>query len=257
MSDEAYQELVLLLEFNLAACAGFKLDHGRWVEVLTPFHEYAVYIKERGRRRSALTGPKLPAPSAPFAFLRDLQASLERVCEEQCRRATDIPSEHLRWLETLQLVEEEGGRIHATESAAEWLDSSMEQWSQRLCYYQRSAYKVTGTASIRCYSERDLIEIGKALSYLPNDEWVPLDTFIESLEVGIADTPPSHLEQQGRRWVYVWPDYPAEDRAWIIDVIRRRYWELGLVDVVEMDSVPHIRLTEYGREQFLSVESSP
>ncbi|MCB1137065.1 MAG: hypothetical protein KDK78_12420, partial [Chlamydiia bacterium] len=180
LTPAEYQEKVLLLEFHLAAFGSFRMDQGEWVEVLIPLHEHVCYLTERAERQQSLQGPKEPSPPAPFSFLRELKHTLGILIKGPVPQSKLSP----RMRDTLllaKLATEDAGALHATPKAEDWLSRDLEDCSQSLCNYQRGRYKKASEPSL-AFTERDLIDVGKALTDLPPDTWIPVDMFIDQME---------------------------------------------------------------------------
>lgn len=260
LSPEAYQEVVLNLEYGFIACSGFRLNHGEWTEVLTPLHEWTQYRREQLRRLGDMELSASHTPSSirpgPFGFAQDLHAlavaGLERgevFLEEELpnlskRYSTQIEAA----LASLRILHNEQGQLTCTDRTKDWILLSPAERCQQISSCHRGRYRTAQKSHEILHTDRDLVEIGRILAFLPLDHWVPLTTVTRLLEVSLGNTEGVRLEKKGRRWDFSWPEYSDLNLQWIEQVLCEWAYEVGYVDLAQENGQQWLRLTAHGQQ---------
>lgn len=271
LSREQFEEYMLHLEYNLVCCLGYYKDNNKWQEVVTPIHEWRTYLQ--------FLRDSVPIPikntseikryhPLDFGFVQDIKSLLSACQEDRIVLPVDnneilkiIPHFNCqsmgisyieRLIETLtaiELIEVNDKEIQATSLANEWMKKSLPD--QSLSVYRHSVGRVRDYKN-SFLTERDIREIERNLKRVVNCDWITFDEFLKGFIAPIGNAEPITLQNKGKRWKYVLPQYTIEEQNQIKQIIFEALFEAGMTMIGQVDGVDCFNVTPFGRVALLN-----
>lgn len=287
ISEEAFEEHLLYLEFNLVCCLVYEKKDGEWVETVTLFKEwkdYLHFLKESQPKEIANHESVVRTRPHDFSFAEDLSILLAfsmtkplfvRLNEEekwefekasanqvakQCK-GFDLKTEEgqahfsaymekaIAKLLFLRLATVEGNQLVPLEEAEEWLALPIEKRALNTYKVTLTTYPFSEFLKEIC-TERNIHEIEKSISRIIGCGWVLFDDFMKGIIAPISEKSKMSLTKQGRYWKYSLPDYSEDELALIRLIIYNWLFEGGIVATGSYQGKEAIRITPLGQSMF-------
>lgn len=285
LTDEAFEELLLNLEFNFVCCLVYKKEGSQWVQYVQPFHEwkeYLTFLKDSKPKPVEHESSIVSLRESDFAFVEDLTelyklvkkqplalelnhqedwtpekvayksilkalASFdEGVClESSCEYVNKI----IKKLIFLNLCKVENSFLVLDQAFDDWFSLSLE--NRALAIYKQTLSKLDGFQySSEVATERNVREIEKSLSNVVHHGWVEFEDFLRSVTASIRKESKIMLKKQGKHWKYSLPVYSEEELALIKQTLLEWLFEAGLVSIGSCDGKTYFRVTSFGQTLF-------
>ena len=279
LTQEQFEEMMLMLEFNFVCCLVYEKKENEWSEVVTPFHEWRQYLnflKESEPQEIETPNQVSPYSEKDFAFVEDLSTFLQHSLTQNLplllreERWILSPS-HLHLFNNLSLQEEkdlepyvasliqkavflklaviEGSQFKTTSTASQWLALGLDKRAMSIYKHTQRSYPFSEFSSELC-SERNIREIEKSIQRVLDKNWVYYDVFESSITCAISDESRIVLKKQGRNWQYTLPKYSEEEKNLIHKIIYEWMFEAGLIKKGMHQGKPCLKVTEFGRTLF-------
>lgn len=287
LTEEAFEEHLLYLEFNLICCLVYEKKDGEWVEVVTLFKEwkdYLNFLKESQPKEISNHESVIRTRPHDFSFAEDMSTLLAlsmtkplftRLTEnetwmfekasanlvaKQCK-CFDLKTEEgqshfntymertIQKLLFLKLATIEGNQLVATEDAEEWLALPIEKRALNTYKVTLTTYPFSEFAKEIC-TERNIHEIEKSISRIIGCGWVLFEDFIRGIIAPISENSKMSLTKQGRYWKYSLPDYSEDEYALIRLIIYNWLFEGGIVATGSYQGKEALRITPLGQSMF-------
>ncbi|MCH9613674.1 MAG: hypothetical protein SP1CHLAM54_06810 [Chlamydiia bacterium] len=283
LSQEAFEELMLHLEFNFVCCLVYRKSKGKCLEIVTPFYEwkqYLTFIKDSSSK--TITEEVVPLRTDELAFAKDLSAlltmlneaplSLRLQDERWIFEKTELPkiTEELSpidvsredcpsYLSTLihkllflKLARVENSKlIGSEEGVSDYLSMPIEKRSLNTYKHTIIHYPYNEFPQY-ISTERNIHEIEKTLGRAIGRDWIYFDEFLAGLIVSISDDSKVTLKKKGRTWQYTLPSYTDDEKRFIEMIIMDWLFEAGLVMRGVVNQRRCFKVTTLGESLFSS-----
>lgn len=242
LSKEAFEELMLHLEFNFIACLQYRKENNQWVEVIKPFAEWEKYITYlQNTKIDQSIDENLIEKEKTKEFIDELTLLLKQLKVKPVKTDALEKATYDRLVQ-LRLAEVKGEFLHPLEVIDNFLKMNSDQKSHLL--HRTSILKQDSNTSF--YIEKHLREIERSLSYFTKTGWIYFDDFIKACSACIGTAQEISLKKVGRSWQYALPLYKEEEIAFIKEMIFERLKEAGTVEVGHCNNRPCFRVTAFG-----------
>jgi hypothetical protein len=285
LTDEAFEELLLNLEFNFVCCLVYKKEGSKWVQYVQPFHEwreYLKFIKDSKPQPVENEGSIINLRDSDFAFVEDLaeiyklvkKAPLPLQLNQQEEWVADkvdisailksLPSfdnntsseekacyikKIIKKMIFLNLCKVENSALTIDQSFDEWFSLSLE--NRALAIYKQTLSKIeVFNFSAEVATERNVREIEKSLACVVHQGWVEFEDFLRSVTASIRKESKITLRKQGKNWKYSLPVYTEEELSLIKQTILEWLFEAGLVSLGQHNNKTYFRVTPFGQSLF-------
>jgi hypothetical protein len=274
LSAEAFEEHLLLLEFNFICCLSYNQEDDRWQEVVTPFHEWRHYLLSR---QKSLPSP-LPEGAKvvekrrqELAFAKDINALIAtlqvnplpleggRISTPHAKKVisewSDLDKKegdaqgYIEWLTRklccVGLGEVRGKELRSNPFSKKWLEMTLQE--QALSLYRHPTSSFSAPIKNELASERNFREMEKTLNVLPEGAWVRFKDYQRSVMASIGSAEEPTLKKVNGRWSYVQPTYTKEEEQFIRASVLERFFEAGFVSVGICNGEEVFRVTPFGK----------
>lgn len=286
LSNEAFEEYMLHLEFNFVCCLVYNKVDGKWKQIVTPFHEWKEYLRfQRENQPEAVSEEEVSRyrPS-DFAFVDDMTTVLELAdsgdvvlkLDEQERWVPEAVSarmiaeriggfdldkkedtEHfnyyisqiIRKILTVKLGSIDGSALKLLPSASEWLGLPIERRALSL-YKHTLLHSEVDEIPQEVSSERNIREIEKSLSTVIETGWIYFDDFLKSITASLSEENRVMLKKVGRYWRYTIPAYTDAEMTLIRKTIMEWLFEAGIVAIGTYNGKACFKVTALGKKMF-------
>ncbi len=280
LTQEALEEYLLHLELNFVCCPSYRQNGERWEEVITPFHEWAEYLRFKKRNIPETVSGKIDriGENEKFSFIKDMTALLEEMIDrplslQSCASDQDIlfPKDIVSRLAdsgifsrkqavdplyfsrlagrlmTIGMVIRHEETLSLHPRAPGWLNMELEDKALYLYRHPDNRTLRMGF-NPELDSEKNVREVEKGLDRAADKGWVCLDTFLKGMTCSIGNNEPVFLCKDGNQWLYKLPSYNDEELQFMRYVIMQRLYEVGMTDVVTHENKDYFRLLPFGRD---------
>jgi|JI10StandDraft_1071094.scaffolds.fasta_scaffold14492_7 hypothetical protein len=287
LTEEAFEEHLLYLEFNLVCCLVYEKKEEEWIEVVTLFKEWKDYLNFlKESQPKEISNHKLVTRVRPhdFSFAEDMSTLLAfsmtkplfvRLNEEekwvfekasatqvakQCH-GFDLKTEEgqaffstymeklIAKLLFLRLATIKDNQLTSLEEAEEWLALPIEKRALNTYKVTLTTYPFSEFPKEIC-TERNIHEIENSISRIIGCGWVLFDDFLKGIIAPISEKSKMSLTKQGRYWKYSLPDYSEDELALIRLVIYEWLFEGGIVAIGSYQGKEALRITPLGQSMF-------
>ncbi|MEM7175249.1 MAG: hypothetical protein AAF443_04920 [Chlamydiota bacterium] len=287
LTDTAFEEAVLHLEFNFICCLCYEKKGAVWVETVTFFQEwkdYLSFMRESRPKEIEQLDQIQSIRTEDFAFTRDLSTLLALALKKKIYIELDHKERWVFERQTLSLVSEcyHGFNLATEEAqewfldyfcrmvqkillvklatvserqlipadhAEEWLAFSIDKLALNLYKLTLKHYPFSEFPSEIC-SERIIHEVEKSIARIIDSSWVFFEDFMKGAIVPIGEENKMQLKQTGRHWKYVRPSYSAAEQALIKKVIYDWFFEAGIVKTGVYQGKECLSITSFGKTVF-------
>lgn len=260
LSQEAFEELMLHLEFNFVCCLVYRKVDGKCIEIVTPFHEWKEYLnfKEEATPKT-IQGEISMLRHDDFAFAKDLsniltllntapltlrlederwsfdKSELVKVTNElenfdnthpECKNYFSTLIHKLLFLKLAKV--ENSQLIGSQDGVSDYLSMPIDRRALNTYKHTLINYPYNEFAQSLA-TERNIHEIEKSLSRVIGNGFVYFDEFLKGLIVSISDDSKVTLKKKGRNWQYTLPSYTSEETRFIEMIIMDWLFEAGIV----------------------------
>lgn len=268
LTQESYLETLLTLEFNFICFQKYKKTDSGYREVLVPFYEYQKYlnyIKDCSVPSITNTQNIAKQRDIEFAFIKDLTDLLELA-----KKSLDIQTikkELNKLLKTqkidiyenyitkvfekalqVQFISENSGLIILTQQGQKWLDFDLENKSLHLLYHPLNTLKESFSEYLN--SEKNIKDTEKSIQKILKSGWVFFEDFIDKCTCAISNKHQIKIQNVGKTFKYVFPQYNEEEILFIKTVILEHLFEIGIVETGFLDKKPCFCVTQFGKNLF-------
>lgn len=255
-----FEEIMLLLEFNFALCISYQKEDDHWLEVATPFHEWAQYLQFLKKTDTPLlprSAKIIKKRENDYAFLEDAAAFLAAAKKKgfsvdgprpaELMDVTEDYYKHLiEKLRIVRLIEEADGKVQLLPNAAEFLEMNYE--SKALYLYRHPFNRLLSTPHLgKVANDRNIREAEKSVRRVLRGGWVFLDDFLKGVIVPLSENSVISLKKTGKQWRYTLPVYSDEEKELICATIKEWLFETGIVSVGVCDGRDCFAVTSFGR----------
>jgi len=236
LSHSQFEEIALLLEYNLVCCLTYREINGQWEETLTPFHEWRQYLcfMRDAKPKPIPTKTIVPKDEREFGFIQDMSLLLKAASKKPVSPSSILTSLQADDLEKIiqkiefhHLGEMKNNKLSSTQRTLAWLDKSLQE---KALTFSRHPTKVE-----------------KELKQVMHTGWIYVDDFIRFFTGNINGKEPIQLQQKGKRWKYALPSYTKDEEILIATTLCERLFEAGFVDVGTHAGKICVRVTPFGR----------
>jgi hypothetical protein len=264
LSRPDFEEIMLLLEFNLACCVYYIKEEDHWHEVVTPLYEWAQYLRFLKETEAPIipdTSRIVKRRERDYAFLEDATAILSAIQKKGipfdpatlgpiCKVSPDTGGDYLNHLVEkiclVRLAEKANGKLVSLDNAKEFLEMNWE--SKALYLYRHTQNKLLSTSfAPEVATERNVRESEKTIRRVLHGGWVYADEFIKGALIALTERSVIMLKKTGKHWVYVLPIYSETEKELMKAVIFELLFEAGLVTVGTLDGRDCFAVTSFGR----------
>lgn len=287
LSEEAVEERLLYLEFNLVCCLVYEKKEDEWVEVITLFKEWKDYLNflktSQPQEIPKKSDVKRTRPH-DFSFAEDMSTVLAlsmvkplylRLNREeewtfektsthniakQCK-GFDLKTEEgqlhfdrylskvVQKLLFLKLARIEENQLIASDEAEEWLTLPIEKRALNTYKTTLASYSFAEFSSEIC-TERNIHEIEKSISRIIDSGWVLFEDFLNGVIAPISEKSKMSLKKMGRYWKYSLPDYSEEEISLIRLIVYNWLFEGGMVATGSYHGKECLCITPFGQSMF-------
>lgn len=246
LSREQFEECMLSLEYHFVCYLSYMRVKDKWEEIITPFHEwgnYLQFLKESAPKPIEEEKKIKKASSEEFDFLRDIILFLELIEEEveETNFAPEYRQKILNLLVDLGLIIISKNAVKPSPYLAEWL--KLPSSEQALMIYRHGLNQIRKKYQNQ-YTERDIRELEVSIRDIGN-AWIMIDDFIKGLTFGLAGRNSVILQNKGKQWRYVLPEYNEEDIQFIRDFIDVLF-NAGIVLMGQYKKVDCFKVSAFG-----------
>jgi hypothetical protein len=277
ITEELFEEYMLHLEFSFVCCIGHKKINGLWEEYVTPFHEWAEYLRFlRKTEVESISEVNKIIPKRPrdFSFVEDLAvlinaAKKSPIALEATREGFLIPEENvisslpfdslsddpavyrpymdhlIKKLSFVRLVDTSSQKIEVKEAAENWLNMSLD--NQSLYLYRHPLNRLLNES---VSPEKGMREAEKSIVRVLDKGWVLFDEFFEGILSSLSPESTITLKRSGRSWQYTLPKYSEEEAVFLRSVVLDWLFEAGIVQVGSFKGAECFRVTTLGQTLF-------
>jgi hypothetical protein len=264
LSAKSFEETMLQMEFQMLGCLVYRQTGGRWEQVVTPFQEWAEYIRHLRASVPAQIAeqnvqPLLKGETPILDGMKDLlQSALRRATPlvrwEGSWAPEDQPNHwgvrQVELVEACGLAELMEGKLVALPAAEAWCSLSVEDRAMGL--HRNPLHRPAGLERIQ---EKFLREAEKSIQRILNSGWVLWEDFLASIVAPLHQDQVIQLKKRGRSWRYQLPEYSESERDFLRELMLHWMFECGMVAVGTVSQgpsagAPCLRVTEVGRLLF-------
>ncbi len=241
LTAKAFEEMILLLEFNFACCLVFEKEDEHWMEFVTPFHEWKEYLCFYRATEPVCIDPKEQIQMSSddhFAFIEEMSALLLKAKKGSFSVAENRA---VAKLNLLKLGDYANGKLTVLEAGDAWLDLSLE--NRALYLYRHPNNRILSLPM----GERYIREAEKAIKRVLHGAWVYFDDFLKGVIVPLNEQSVVMLKRFGKQWKYTLPSYSEEEKALIKAVIFEWLYEFGMVAIGKLRGRDCFAVTQFGR----------
>ena len=255
ISQEQFEEYMLILELHFVCCLKYQKTDDGWEEVVSPFQEWKEYQSFlKSTSPTPISEPTEITRFRPhdFSFVEDLSTLLQFAQKEPLNAPSmetlsqrfDVSYlEHLvDKLHLLKLIKADG---FPNEAAAEWLEMRLE--NRALYLYRHAGNRIR---SIPDAPEKLIREGEKSIVRVLQSDWVFFDDFIKGVIVPLGNHSPVSLRRSGKFWKYARPEYSPNERKLIHDVVFEWLFEAGMTAIGTYQGKECFRVTPFGQSLF-------
>ncbi len=263
LSRADFEEIMLLLEFNLAAFVSYVKEDDHWHEVVSPLYEWSQYLKFLKQTEA----PPIETPETIVLlregyspFLEDASCLLLEIQSKPLDLTAPLSFKGLDqpYLERLiaklcqvRLAEKTSGKLKALEWATDFCKLSPEEKS--LLFYRHPHNRILSkNLPMAITTERNIREAEKAVRRILHGKWVYLEDLIKGACVALSEDSVSVLKKTGRHWNYTIPCYSDAEKELIRATLFELLFEAGLIAVGTHDGKDCLAVTPFGRFFFES-----
>lgn len=241
LTAKAFEEMVLILEFNFACCLVFQKEDDHWIEYVSPFHEWREYLCFFRATEPVCIDPKEEIDrksDSDFAFIEEMSDLLLK------SKNTPSPTPQTPAAEKLcllKLAESVDGNLRTTDLGDAWLDLSLE--NRALHLYRHTHNRILSlNAGERCVREAE-----KSIKRVLHRGWVYFDDFIRGVLIPLSEHSVVMLKRFGKHWKYALPVYGNEEKNLIKATIFEWLYEFGMVTLGKCHGRDCFAVTPFGR----------
>lgn len=233
LTREAFDSMALFLEFSFIACLTYEQKDDRWVESLSPFHEWKEYLLLLKRTEAPSLDPEKveKKEGEDFDYIKTLTRFLEGAGGSAPLRKKAL---------TLRFLNADGD---LTEEGQEWLSLSLEK--KALALYKHPLN--TPLLSSFPMGERGVREAEKTVKRVLHGNWVLFEDFFQGVNPLFRDEHAITLKKGKKEWSYELPVYTAEEKEAVFNAIFSWLKEVGMAATGSFAGQPCFRLTEFGQ----------
>ena len=237
LSREDFEEIMLLLEFNFIACITLEKEDDYWIEYITPFHEWAEYLKFLRSTEAPIINPPLKEETSDFYFIEKMSDLLRK------SNSRPIETEHSIYVKKLALLKfghYENGRFSSSKLGISWLEQTLQ--NRALALYRHPQNKI-----LSCnIPEKDVREAEKSIKRVLHGKWVYFEDFIKGVINPLTPDTCITLKRIGKHWKYELPSYSAEEINILETTIFEWLYELGMVRIGKHEGKSCFSVTSFG-----------
>lgn len=279
LSQEQFEEMMLILEFNFVCCLVYEKSGNEWVEVITLFHEWRQYLnflKESEPKEIENPAEVNGFSERDFSFIEDLSSFLQHALTKDLPLSLkderwvlspshlhlfdNFPAENSDDLENylakliqkavfLKLAVIESSHFKTTDTASQWLALGLDKRAMSVYKHTQRSYPFSEFSSELC-SDRNIREIEKSIQRVLDKEWVLYESFERSVTCALSEESRIVLKKKGRNWEYTLPKYSDEEKKLIHKIIYEWMFEAGFIKKGTYQGRPCLKVTEFGRTLF-------
>lgn len=241
LTAKAFEEMILMLEFNFACCLVFEKEEDHWLEFVTPFHEWREYLCFFRATEPVCIDPKEPIEQTndnDFAFIEEMSSLLLKA---KAKPLAAAKSPAVDKLALLKLAEYTDGKLRSLEAGDAWLDLSLE--NRALHLYRHPHNRILSLAA----GERYVREAEKSVKRVLHGGWVYFDEFLRGVLVPLNEQSVVMLKKVGKHWKYNLPLYGEEEKKLIHASIFEWLYEFGMVTIGKCRGRDCFAVTAFGR----------
>lgn len=286
LTREAFEEYILHLEFNFVCCVNYERVGDQYVEIITPFQEWADFLRFRTESApksiSQCSAVIKKGADKDFHFIQDMVYLLEEIIHHPLAlKSTAADSDFLfdeelvkqlivglghsvtketqlmTWqlhfsriasrLVRIGLAMRHEEMLCPHHNAPHWLNMEMEDKALYLYRHPNNRTLQMGFSQ-KLDTEKNVKEVERSLERITMDGWYDMDEFLKGVTCAIGDNEPVTLAKEGLDWVYKRPSYQEDELQFMRYVIMQRLYEVGMVDVGVCHGKDCFRLLPFGRE---------
>ncbi len=283
LSQSAFEEAMLHLEFNFVCCLVYERKDDEWEEVITLFHEWREYLRflKESEPSEVVDDSSISSlrPSS-FSFIEDLSHMLNAAKQQpftlklsleeswildpsettritSLLGATDFPGSSLEEYTSLliqkavflRLAHIEGSMLVVEKVSDDWL--SLPKEKRALSAYKHTIQNYAyNEYSPELATERNIREIEKSISRIIDKKWVRFEDFERSILAQISQDSKIVLKKKGRSWYYTLPQYSKSEKQLIKQITYNWMFEGGIISKGIQDGTEYLRVTPFGQTIF-------
>lgn len=280
LTRNQFEEYMLYLEFHFVCCIQYEKEGAFWKEIVTPFAEWAEYLKfirDTASKSIPSTEKVQRARSSDFAFIEDIVAILQLAKKKPIAVRLDKDQNIVFSKEDIALIESKltdlskgsdeyiysligkirrlkfgdciEGFFCALSGSNDWLDMRMENRAMYLYRYQIGNFIAEHFPSY-LGSERQIREAEKSVIRVLNSGWVSYDDFLQGVMVGLTEKSSIVLKKQGKNWKYTLPQYTDEEKQLIRMTVSTWLYEIGAIANGVCNQKECFMVTPFGQSLF-------
>lgn len=249
LNREKFEEYMLHLEYNFACYLGYVRKENYWEEIVTVVHEWSNFLRLKQVRQ--------PNPIENISeikrvfqddvgFLKELAKLLEKSLSAEGTKLNlkiSYAEEIAQILTGLDLASLNKGILKGHQEAEEWLLQPL--FEQAMSVYKCSSSLVQN--KYENYSERDRREVERHLRTFMRSGWIFFDDFIYSMTGSIGRQMGVCLQNKGKKWEYVTPQYSEEDKQYIQAILLQPLFYSGMIALGSYKDNLCFSVTPFGR----------
>jgi hypothetical protein len=271
LSREDYLEILLFLEFNFALTVKYKKIDDKYVEFLTPIHEYFEFlehIKNTAPKNIENIKDLIKKRISDFGFVEDV-VSILNMAEKSIsiNKAKDILKKEINLKDSdinvsinyldsvisrllnLNFLEKKEDNISITLSGKNYLEFDLE--NKALHLYNHPLYELSqDSLPSRLFNEKSIREAEKSISSVLKNSWIYFDDFIKSSLAQISDDHQIKLISIGKIYKYNVPTFSNDEKKFIKKVIFEKLFESAIVSVGCIKQKDCFKITDFGKTLF-------
>ena len=267
LTQEQFEEHMLILEFSFIACVHYVRDGRHYKEVITPFQEWKDYLgahkvcapptikDQNGVKRKK---------SSDFSMIEEMSAILELALkspiadEEKIHMAVkktcpEFNSNDFNYLVEklvdLNLADIQDDKVVCTSDSVDFLKMQLIDRAIFLYRHPLNSLEHEDVPEELC-TQRTVREAEKSIKTVLDTGWVYLDEFLDKVSVPLNESQEIALKRIGRTWKYQFPEYDGKELKFFKAMIQQWLYEIGITALGEKEGRECFCVTPFGKELF-------
>lgn len=250
LSQEEFEEHMLVLEFNFVGCVKYVREKGHFKQVITPFNEWKEYLCHvRDTEPSPILDEESieRAKESEFGVIEEMSELLTRAQKAPVNLNT--ATYYGKKLCSINLADTQESKLVCTSDSEGWLKMSLVDRSLYLYRHPLNQMLAPELPEELC-NARLVREAEKSLSRIASSGWIYLDDFIKGIYIPLKEEHEIRLVRLGRTWKYQLPEYSQDEIAFFKAIVQNWLFELGFAALGTHEGRECFTLTPLGRDLF-------
>ncbi|MBI5346538.1 MAG: hypothetical protein HZB76_05295 [Chlamydiae bacterium] len=235
LSKEQFTETLLFLEYSFACCISYEKIEEGWQEIVTPFYEWAEYLKHQYSTTSnSLKFKQISSIKSDFCFIEALSDFLAQ------KKSPNDPI--LKKAEELHFIEKKRDKYLPNKKGQSFLKLSLEKKAMHLY--------LNPTIENSSSSEKQIKEAEKSILKILNLGWVEFEDFLKGVTAALNSQQPIKLKKNGKNYSYELPKYSQDEINLLKTTIFEHLFQAGIVNIGKYKDKECFSISDFGKTLF-------